>query len=353
MLQNTLKRISPILFNPKLVEVALQAFQPTASFDEIRATVVAVRKETHDTTSITLKPNSLFKGMKSGQYARVNVEINGRRVGRTYSLSVVEGSALLRFTVKQIEGGAVSTYINSNLKAGDTVVLDSIGGEFTLAKAKTSTLQFVAAGSGITPVMSMLYTLEKTAPQTPVQFFYISRNRDNRIFADELDALAARWPALTLINHDSDTQGVPTAEVIGAALPGFGSLSTWVCGPRVMLEGIQPFFSAQPELLVTETFMPPVFAKAGDDMGPVSVVLDNLNRSFTTEGDQPLLQQIEAQGIQPQNGCRMGICATCTCLKVQGATQNLLTGEISNAPNELIKLCSTRALSDITLNIEL
>jgi len=353
VIQSSLKRITPYLINPALLETTLQWFRPTASLIEVRAEVVKTHRETPDTLSIWLKPNGQFKGMKAGQFARVNVDVNGRRLGRTYSLSTVEGTPLLRFTIKAIAGGVVSNSIHNSLRQGDVVTLDQFGGEFTLARAQTPTLQFVAAGSGVTPVMSMLYTLEKTQPNTPVQFFYISRNRENRIFADELDALAARWPALTLMNHDSDTQGVPTATDIARALPGFGQHSTWVCGPRVLIGDLQALFVHQPDLLVTETFMPPVFVQNGESMGPVQVTLEAQGKTFTTQGETPLLQQIEATGLQPKNGCRMGICASCTCVKVHGAHQNLLTGEISNAPNEVIKLCTSRALSDVTLNIAL
>lgn len=353
MINSSLKRLTPYFINPALLETTIQWFRPTASLLEVRAEVVRTKRETPDTLSIWLKPNSQFKGMRAGQYARVSVDVNGRRVGRTYSLSTVEGSSLLRFTVKAIPDGLVSNTINTQLQAGDVVTLDQFGGEFTLAQAQTSTLQFVAAGSGVTPVMSMLYTLEKTQANTPVQFFYISRNRENRIFADELDALAARWPSLTLINHDSDTAGVPTADDIAKALPGFGQHSTYVCGPRALISDLQARFAHTPNLLVTETFMPPVFVQNTESMGPVQVTLEAQGKTFTTEGDTPLLQQIEATGLQPKNGCRMGICASCTCVKVHGAHQNLLTGEISNAPNEVIKLCTSRALSDITLNIAL
>ncbi len=71
--------------------------------------------------------------------------------------------------------------------------------------------------------------------------------------------------------------------------------------------------------------------------------------TFTAQGVDSLLVQAERAGLAPKHGCRMGICASCQCTKISGSVQNLITGELSSAPNETIRLCISSARSDLTL----
>ena len=74
-------------------------------------------------------------------------------------------------------------------------------------------------------------------------------------------------------------------------------------------------------------------------------------QGFITHGDAPLLMQAERAGLSPKHGCRIGICRSCQCVKASGTVENLQTGEVSSAPNALIRLCITAARSDVTLDL--
>jgi hypothetical protein len=84
---------------------------------------------------------------------------------------------------------------------------------------------------------------------------------------------------------------------------------------------------------------------------PVQVRFVASQQGFMTQGPAPLLVQAEQAGLAPKHGCRIGICRSCQCVKASGTVENLQTGEVSSAPNELIRLCITAARSDVTLDL--
>jgi ferredoxin len=82
---------------------------------------------------------------------------------------------------------------------------------------------------------------------------------------------------------------------------------------------------------------------------PVQVSMFESGSTFATQGTEPLLMQAERAGLSPKHGCRIGICRSCQCIKSSGTVENLQTGEVSSAPNELIRLCISTARSDVVL----
>jgi ferredoxin len=102
----------------------------------------------------------------------------------------------------------------------------------------------------------------------------------------------------------------------------------------------------QSERFVAHTILPT--EQAGT---PVSISIASNGQQFTTQGTAPLLMQAEQNGLAPKHGCRIGICRSCQCIKKSGTVQNLQTGELSSAPNELIRLCISAARSDVTLDL--
>jgi ferredoxin len=101
--------------------------------------------------------------------------------------------------------------------------------------------------------------------------------------------------------------------------------------------------------LHSERFTAPALRPASCAGAPVSVSLAVSGEGFVASGTEPLLVQAERAGLTPKHGCRIGICRSCQCLKTHGTVENLQTGEVSSAPNELIRLCISAAHSDIAL----
>ena len=335
------------------VEDSLQALHPLMSLTEVRARVVKVINETALTKTFVLQPNALWAGAQAGQFVRVRQEMDGRRVERVYSLSSCPGARRIAFTVKRQSGGQVSNHLHDHLKVGNVLTLSQAMGEFVLPAVLPAKMLLLSAGSGITPVMAMLRSLQAQGYRGDVAFVHICRAPDDLIFARSLKDLAARWPALRLVLHFDESEGRFTTETLQHLVPDLQERSTWLCGPSGLMDAVHQLWLdlgiAAP--LQSERFVAHALLPASAPGTPVQVRFVSSQKGFTTQGSAPLLVQAEQAGLSPKHGCRIGICRSCQCVKTSGTVENLQTGEVSSAPNELIRLCITAARSDVTLDL--
>ena len=339
------------------VEQTLQALHPLLSLTEVRARVVKVVDETAQTKTFVLQPNALWAGAQAGQFVRVRQEIAGRRVERVYSLSSCPGARRIAFTVKRQSGGQVSNHLHDKLKVGDVLTISQAMGEFVLPDTVPNLLPakilLLSAGSGITPVMAMLRHLQALGYRGDVAFVHICRAPHDLIFASTLKDLAARWPALSLVLHFDESEGRFTTDTLQHLVPDLQERSTWLCGPSGLMDAVHQLWVdlglAVP--LQSERFVAYLPLPATAPGTPVQVRFVTSQQGFTTHGAAPLLVQAEQAGLSPKHGCRIGICRSCQCVKTSGTVENLQTGEVSSAPNELIRLCITAARSDVTLDL--
>jgi len=328
----------------------LSRIHPTWALGRVKARVAAVIRETPDTRTFVLQPNRNWPGSVAGQCVQVTVEIEGVRHQRTYSLSSDPArSRRIAVTVKRQPGGRVSNWMHDHLQVGNVVELGRPAGTFVLPDPAPDRLLLVSAGSGITPLMAMLRDLHRRAYAGDVVFVHASRTRADAIFGEELAALAARWPALTLHVHSSSESGRLDATALAALVPDHTARHMMLCGPEAFMEAIRAHWQARglDHLVQVEHFGIPRRATAPGD--PVEVHCLRSERTFRADGNDPLLLEAERAGLRPRHGCRVGICHTCQCLKQSGTVENLLTGRVSSEPNERIQLCISRARSDVTL----
>jgi ferredoxin-NADP reductase len=323
----------------------------TWSIARIKARVVEIRAETPDVRSFVLRPNRCWPGFVAGQHVTLAVEIGGVRHHRSYSLSSMPADRFLRVTVKRQPGGRVSSWLHDRLAIGDALVLSRPAGAFTLPPVPPRKLLMLSAGSGITPVMSMLRDLHHRAPDRDVVFFHVCRTPVDAIFAGELRTLAASMPALRLVTHLTAERGRLDTDGLAALVPDYAERSTWLCGPAPFMEMVQARWDAEDlaDRLACEHFGAPVARRPAGV--PVRVRATRSNRSFITTGERPLLVEAEAAGLAPKHGCRIGICRTCRCRMTSGSVENLRTGEVTSEPNRLIQLCISSARSDIELEL--
>jgi ferredoxin-NADP reductase len=329
----------------------LAGAHPTWSLGRIKARVVEIRDETPDVRSFVLRPNRWWPGFVPGQHVTVAFEISGVRHHRTYSLSSMPADPFLRLTVKRHPGGRVSNALHHRLAIGDALVLSRPAGAFTLPSPPDRKLLLLSAGSGITPVMSMLRDLHHRAPDRDVVFLHVCRTPADAIFAGELCTLATSMPALRLFTHVTAERGRPSAEGLVALVPDYAERSTWLCGPASFMEMVQARWDAEglADRLACERFGAPVARRPAGI--PVRVRAARSNRSFITTGERPLLVEAEAAGLAPKHGCRVGICRTCRCRMTSGSDENLRTGQLTSEPGGLIQLCISAARSDIELDL--
>lgn len=333
---------------------------PLWSISEPRALVLDVISETADTKTLRLKPSHHFTGFAAGQYVQLGVEINGVRWQRTFSLSSSPDefarTGQISVTLKKIPRGRVTGWIHAQLKAGDWVGLSAASGDFVLPRQAAWPMLYIAAGSGITPIMSHLRELAARADSAglapdAVTLIYHANRPEEHIFADELARLTVTqtWFRLHLVA--TQTQGQISADQLKAQLGAADYAAAYVCGPAGFRDAAIRLLTARwPALAVhQEAFgLPPVALLDAQQAATFQLQLGN-GRQLPVNNQQPLLDQAEAAGLSPQSGCRMGICYTCKCTKRQGRVRNLLTGAISDDGEEAIQLCVSVPVSDVTL----
>jgi ferredoxin-NADP reductase len=339
-----------LLTGPHGVDRYTELVEPTWTTGDARAKVVAVRRQTSRSVTLTLEPNRAFTGFRAGQHINLTVEIDGRRRTRPYSPASADGSPYIELTVGRHDGGLVSTYLCQHARPGMVVGLDSVGGDFTLSRglpaARPRRILFVSGGSGITPVMSMLRTLKsergRGESDREIAFIHYARSPQEACYREELAAMAG----VNVLHGytrsgDGDLDGHFGAEHLAAALPHPDAV--FVCGPPALAASVREHC----DNVSSESFVPPTFDVTAESSGG-SVAFTESGVELVDDG-RPLLEQAEAAGLTPESGCRMGICHSCTRRKTRGVVRNLITGAVSSPDEEDVQICVSAPVGDVDL----
>lgn len=342
---------------PHGVDGYLEQLDPLLVTGECRAEVVSVERGTEESVTLTLRPNRAWQGFHAGQFVNVVVEIDGVRHQRCYSPACVEGrGTTIEITTKRHPEGLVSNFLVDRARPGMVVGISPADGDFQLPSPRPESILLIGGGSGITPLMAILRTLFAEGYEGPLVLLHYAPDPERAIYRDELARLAAAHPNFTLLR--SYTRAPGAGELDGHFSPAhlpqsdpcFAEAETFACGPPTLLDAVRgTWANGLEQRLHVESFVPPTFVPIGAPgegaihFAESGVEVDNSGAS--------LLEQAEAAGLEPAFGCRMGICHTCTCRKRAGTHKNLVTGEVSSAPDEEIQLCVSAALGDLTLEL--
>jgi ferredoxin-NADP reductase len=332
-----------LLTGPHGVDRYTELVDPTWTAGDARAKVIAVRRQTSRSVTLTLAPNQAFTGFRAGQHINLTVDIDGRRRTRPYSPASAEGAPYIELTIGRHDGGLVSNYLYEHARPGMIVGLDSVGGDFTLPDVRPRRILFVSGGSGITPVMSMLRTMRTEGSDREIAFIHYARSTEEACYRDELDAMPGVrvLHGYTRSTEGSDLDGRFGAEHLAAALPEPDAV--FVCGPPALVEAVRGHCAN----VSSESFVPPVFDLSAEASGG-RVSFTDSGAELVDDG-RPLLEQAEAAGLTPESGCRMGICHSCTRRKTRGAVKNLITGAVSSAEQEDVQICVSVPVGDVDL----
>lgn len=332
-------------------------FHPQLTLKRVFARVLAKQAQGRDTVAITLAPSAHWLGALAGQHLPLTVEINGVRHTRYYSpCAATRRKGLLEIAVKRSEGGLVSNWLHDQLKVGDYLELGQADGDFCLKPVGQHQL-FLAAGSGITPVLAMLRSLQQQGGGAEVSLFYYGRDARDMAYLPELEAMFSRMPRWRLqlaLTGPTGRDGALQGRLCPAHLSSLGELrqtQAIACGSFGFIQTVRDTLSALGGVasLQVEAFTPPVFTQS--DSQSVTLRYARAQQSKAGTGAPTLLAQAEAHGLKPASGCRMGICNTCTCKKISGVVRDLQTGQLSASPNESIRLCITAPVGDVTLDL--
>ncbi len=357
-LNATFHRLATPFVDPAVFDFWASKLSPTLSWNRCLAKVVERRAEAKGSVTLVLKPNRHFKGFQPGQHLNVTVEVNGIRLTRSYSLtSIPRSDRLISLTVKLIEGGKVSTALCRQVQVGDVLELGPAFGEMQVPTSPAAPILLLAAGSGITPLMSMIRALTQQPLTQTVTLLYWARTRAEVCFLQELEALAKRdtrfIPSFVLTREESllpgEFTGRPSEALLAELIADLDAQQVYACGPGGFVADVSALLESRVQGFQAEAFTLP--AQEVGDVGQVQVHLKTSGRTLTLPAGQSLLNALEAEGVFPRSGCRMGICNTCACGKLGGSTENMITGVVDPEPAGALKICISRPRSDLTLDL--
>lgn len=309
-----------------------------AAFHELR--VARIVQETPDTRSFVLDvppPLRELFAYEAGHFLTFQVRLGETTLARCYSLSSAPAcDAELQFTVKRVAAGRVSNWFHDQLIEGDALRVLPPAGGFVLRKESRRPLALFGAGSGITPVISILKTALATTSRR-AKLVYANRDADSIIFRDALGALAGRHAErLALVHHLDAERGLLDAASVRREIAGLDDAEFYLCGPgpfmdlveRVLRESgipddrisIERFEFAAP----AETETPAArSAGAADAPATITVHLDGATHEIPYAAGDTLLQTARRAGLNPPSACEDGYCGCCMA--------TLLRGEIAMA----------------------
>lgn len=331
-----------------------ELLNPTWSRHRLQARVAAVQPETADASTLVLRPNREWRGHRAGQYLRLGVMLDGRQFSRTYSISSPPERDDGCFTITVKAMGRVSTHLATKARPGDVLTLGAAEGDFCLPEARPVRPLFITAGSGITPVMSMLRSLlaQDRLPDT-VHIHYAPRAAD-AIFGAELKALAAKHPRYRLhlaCTRESGERHFGATQLERLA-PDWQERDAYACGPQALLDAVESHWrqAGRAQRLHTERFRAPLARADGAARGG-AVRFATADRTVQADAATPLLRVAEDAGLNPAHGCRMGICHTCPRRLVSGQVRDLRTGAVHGEPGDKVLICVSAAAGDCEIEL--
>jgi ferredoxin-NADP reductase len=343
------------LASPHGVDRYLEQLNPMWAAHDVRARIVDIRREVDvdgdpPVATITLQPTSTWRGHRAGQHVQLGVEIGGaRRTTRVFSISSAESGRGDRFTVtlRANLDGVVSRHLVEQARPGTLVHLSQAEGDFVLPDRVPEHVVMISGGSGITPVMSMLRSLQRRTHRGRVTFLHYARSPEHQIFAAELDTIRRSGHGIDVhLLHPELGDPALSPAYLHRLVPGYQDVPTWACGPAPLMEAVRAAYAGS-DALRMEYFRPPRVS-TGASGGEVS-----FSRSGVAAANSgaPLLEQAEALGLSREFGCRMGICLSCTSRKSEGTVRNVLTGVESSLPDEDIQICVNAPVGDCVVDL--
>jgi ferredoxin-NADP reductase len=241
----------------------------------------------------------------------------------------------------------VSRYLVERARPGMMVHLSQAEGDFVLPDRVPGHVLLISGGSGITPVMSMLRSLQRRTHRGRVTFLHYAQSPAHQIFATELEDISRSGHGIDLhLLHPELGDPNLSPAYLQRLVPGYRDVPTWACGPAPMIEAVQAAYDGSTALRVEYFKAPRISAGILDG----EIEFSRSGRTTANSGAS-LLEQAESLGLKPEFGCRMGICFSCTSRKTEGTVRNVLTGEESSLPDEDIRICVSAPVGDCAVDL--
>ena len=336
-------------------------------------TINSIDRVTDKSVAITFTiPKGLednFK-FKAGQYITLKTKINGEDIRRDYSICSSIGSGNLTIAVKAVAHGTFSIYANKYLKAGDIIEVAEPNGRFVFEPnaAKTRTIAAFAAGSGITPILSIAKTLLEDEPFSNFILVYGNKRLDEAMFANVLLELKATYGNRFHV-HFIYSQAQEADALFGRIEKSIVNLilknkykgitvdSFYICGPEAMIHTVKDVLlenKVKEEQIFFELFSVSAEANTdtsnlGDGHSRIKVIVDDEEFEFKMSQDIAILDAALKQDIDAPYSCQGGICSSCIARITEGEAvmrqNNILTD--NEVAEGLILTCQAHPTTDI------
>ncbi|MDY2586465.1 ferredoxin--NADP reductase [Winogradskyella aquimaris] len=317
-------------------------------------TIKSIKNVTDKSVAITFEvPETLKANFKfnAGQYITLKTTINGEEIRRDYSICASTSSGDLTVAVKSVDGGTFSIYANKALKVGDTLEVAPPNGRFVFEsnEAKTRTIAAFAAGSGITPILSIAKTLLEEEPFSNFILVYGNKTLDDAMFVDELLDLKTTYGNRFHI-HFIYSQAQEENALFGRIEKSIVNLIVknkykdvtiekfYVCGPEAMIQTVKDTLTengVKEKDILFELFTPPSEAENSDASesneghSRIKIIVDEEEFEFEMSNEQSILEAALKQDIDAPYSCQGGICSSCIARLVEGQAvmrqNNILT----------------------------
>jgi ring-1,2-phenylacetyl-CoA epoxidase subunit PaaE len=339
-----------------------------------------IEPETNDSVRIVLAVPAEHESeyeFLPGQHLPFEIEIGGRKLRRTYSICSGVDERPLEIGIRVQQGGAFSEHAASQLSVGDTLDAMPPAGHFHIDLDKSNARDYLgfAAGSGITPLLSMIKSVLEAEPQSRFTLFYGNRKQSTTMFIEDLYALKNRCPARLQLHFvfSREEQEFPIAagrldadkvrELWQHFCSGIEPDEAFVCGPDTMIEAVTGTLvelGMSADHVHSERFgvpredaaaRPPATAKAADH-ATVTIIMDGHKKTFEMRrDDENIVDAAAEQGIDLPYSCKGGVCATCRCHVREGevtmaANYGLEPWEVESG---YVLACQSRPVSDAVL----
>ncbi len=313
-------------------------------------TVCDITRETEDTVSVSFSiPDELRSEYDylPGQYLTLRKTLNGEEVRRSYSLCTAPSENDWRVAIKKVENGRFSSFANNVLAVGDSLDVMTPAGNFTVmtnaSHAKTYVL--FAAGSGITPVISILKSILREEPNSQVTLFYGNKNAQSVIFKEEIEGLKNEFMARLRVIHVMSRENLGTPilkgridrekadELYAAFLKGVEIDGVYICGPEAMILGVKDSMidngidaaNVHFELFTTASTPKQEERKTSDEptvQSNVTIIMDGDAYDLHLDSDGlPLLDAAQETGADLPFACKGGVCCTCKAKVLEGSAR--------------------------------
>ncbi|CAN5163118.1 ferredoxin reductase [soil metagenome] len=321
MIRSRVGEVVNLFATPLKASHYVELVKPLWSSHKLQARVEAVWDETKDSRTITLRPSRNWRRHRAGQHVRLGVPIDGRRFTRTYSISSSpeRRDGCITITVKVLDGGRMSGHLVRDLAVGSYLPIGLPQGDFVVPESMPVRPLFITAGSGVTPVMSMLRTWDVVGNMPDVVHLHYAPHRYDVIFGQELERLATtghRYRYQPILTRD-DGEGPSTERHFDVAqldelCPDWREREVWACGPQSLLDAVEEHFAAAGRggSVHIERFRA-AMAEISDDAAGGSVTFWTAETATATDADAttPLLRIAEDAGLNPEHGCS-GCCSS-------------------------------------------